>query len=80
MGRENDLYFISRKLRLREPMALAQEHSASELWMSISSIQMSVLRGVGERDGPGSSSRSGAELEPKSPSFSGPEDFPEPLV
>lgn len=34
--------------------------------MSISSIQMSLLRGVGEKDGPGSSSRTGAELEPRS--------------
>lgn len=45
-------------------MALVQDHTASELW---SSLQMSLLRGMGEEAGLGSSSRSGAELESRSP-------------
>lgn len=77
VGGENYSHFTSRKLRLREPMALVQDHTASELRMS---IQMSLVRSLGEETGPRFSSRSGAELEPRSPSFPSAEDSPEPLV
>lgn len=56
-----------------------QDHTASECSMSISSMWMSRISGMEERAGPGSSSRSGAELELKS-TFPSPENLPEPLV
>lgn len=58
-------------------MALAQDNTASACSMNISGMQMILPKGMAAGPGPGSSSRSGAELEPKS-HFSSPEDFPEP--
>lgn len=53
--------------------------SHSEYSVNISSMQLALPTGMVEGAGPGSSSRSGTELEPKS-SFPNPEDFHELLV
>lgn len=53
-------------------MEPAQDHTANEWCVSISSTQGSVLRDIGEGAGPVSPNRSGVEQEPRS-SFPSPQ-------